>query len=130
MTSFRTPRGTLRAVDGLTRKTSAGKTVCIVGESGCGKSVTALSIMDPLPDKARIEAGQINFQGAAVAHQAHDRAPQMPQQVKIPDPLRRYGNRPKVLHVGIFTPLRVMLGIARCGRLSARRTGPTHRPKR
>ena len=63
VTSFRTPRGTLRAVDGLSLQVPAGKTVCIAGESGCGKSVTALSIMGLLPDNARIEAGQINFRG-------------------------------------------------------------------
>jgi ABC-type dipeptide/oligopeptide/nickel transport system ATPase component len=35
VTSFRTPRGTLRAVDGLSLKVPAGKTLCIAGESGC-----------------------------------------------------------------------------------------------
>ncbi len=63
MTSFSTPRGTLRAVDGLSLRVEAGKTLCIAGESGCGKSVTALSIMGLLPDNARIEQGQILFKG-------------------------------------------------------------------
>ena len=63
MTSFATPRGTLRAVDGLSLSVPAGKTLCIAGESGCGKSVTALSIMGLLPDNARIESGQILFKG-------------------------------------------------------------------
>ncbi|HEY6134989.1 MAG TPA: ABC transporter ATP-binding protein [Rubrivivax sp.] len=63
MTSFRTPRGSFRAVDGLSLKVPMGKTVCIAGESGCGKSVTALSIMGLLPDNAHIESGQILFKG-------------------------------------------------------------------
>jgi oligopeptide/dipeptide ABC transporter ATP-binding protein len=63
VTSFRTPRGTLRAVDALSLSVPAGKTVCIAGESGCGKSVTALSIMGLLPDNASIEQGQILFKG-------------------------------------------------------------------
>ena len=63
VTSFRTPRGALCAVDGLSLQVPAGKTLCIAGESGCGKSVTALSIMGLLPDNARIEAGQIRFRG-------------------------------------------------------------------
>ena len=63
MTAFSTPRGTLRAVDGLSLRVEAGKTLCIAGESGCGKSVTALSIMGLLPDNARIEQGQILFKG-------------------------------------------------------------------
>jgi oligopeptide/dipeptide ABC transporter ATP-binding protein len=63
VTSFRTPRGTLRAVDGLSLKVPAGKTLCIAGESGCGKSVTALSVMGLLPETAHVDAGQILFNG-------------------------------------------------------------------
>ncbi len=44
-TLFRTPRGDLRAVDGVDLSVDAGKVLCIVGESGSGKSLTALSIM-------------------------------------------------------------------------------------
>ena len=63
VTSFHTRQGPLRAVDGVSLRVPAGKTLCIVGESGCGKSVTALSIMGLLPDNARIESGAILFQG-------------------------------------------------------------------
>jgi len=66
VTSFRTPRGTLRAVDGVSLAVYRGETVCIAGESGCGKSVTALSVMGLLPDAARIESGAIRFGGVDV----------------------------------------------------------------
>ena len=63
VTSFRTPRGHLRAVDGLSLRVPAGKTLCIAGESGCGKSVTALSVMGLLPETAQVDAGEILFNG-------------------------------------------------------------------
>ncbi len=63
VTSFRTPRGTARAVDGVSLRVARGETVCIAGESGCGKSVTALSVMGLLPDAARVESGAIRFDG-------------------------------------------------------------------
>jgi len=44
-TCFFTHRGTVRAVDGISFSIKRGETIGIVGESGCGKSVTALSIM-------------------------------------------------------------------------------------
>ena len=48
-THFRTPEGVNRAVDGVSFTVEAGETVAIVGESGCGKSVTAHSIMRLIP---------------------------------------------------------------------------------
>ena len=66
VTSFRTPRGTVRAVDGVSLSVARGQTVCIAGESGCGKSVTALSVMGLLPDSARIESGAVRFNGVDV----------------------------------------------------------------
>ena len=66
VTSFKTPRGTLRAVDGVSLAVARGQTVCIAGESGCGKSVTALSVMGLLPDYARVESGAIRFNGVDV----------------------------------------------------------------
>ncbi len=158
VTSFHTPRGTLRAVDGLSLAVHAGKTLCIAGESGCGKSVTALSIMGLLPDNARIEAGQILFRGqdlaqlsaaarrklrgrelamifqepmtalnpvlsvgeqiaevfrihgTAAPRQARERALQMLQAVKIPDPLRRYAEHPHQMSGGMKQ--RVMIAMA------------------
>ena len=63
-TTFDTPRGRLAAVDGVDLELFAGETLCVVGESGCGKSVTALSILRLLPEPpAHIEAGEILFRG-------------------------------------------------------------------
>ena len=63
-TSFATPRGPLRAVDGVELELRAGETLCLVGESGCGKSVTALSILRLLPEPpAKIERGVVLFEG-------------------------------------------------------------------
>ena len=48
-TTLFTRRGTMKAVDGISLTVGAGETVALVGESGCGKSLTALSIMRLLP---------------------------------------------------------------------------------
>ncbi len=63
VTSFTTPRGLVRAVDSVSLGVARGQTVCIAGESGCGKSVTALSVMGLLPDHARVDGGAIRFEG-------------------------------------------------------------------
>lgn len=52
-----------RAVDGVSFHIESGETVCIVGESGCGKSVTSFSIMQLLPRYARHPGGEILFKG-------------------------------------------------------------------
>jgi len=63
-TVFDTPRGEARAVDGISFDISRGETVGLVGESGCGKSVTALSIMRLVPDPpGRIKGGSIELEG-------------------------------------------------------------------
>ena len=63
-TRFRTERGEFPAVDGVSFSIGAGRTLGIVGESGCGKSVTALSIMGLIPrPPGRIAAGEILFEG-------------------------------------------------------------------
>ena len=62
-TYFGTRSGDVRAVDGVSFAVEKGKTLGIVGESGCGKSVTALSIMGLLAPSARIESGAIRFEG-------------------------------------------------------------------
>jgi len=60
---FETPRGTVRAVDGVSLTLAHGATLGLVGESGCGKSVTSLAIMRLLDSNARIRAGSIRFEG-------------------------------------------------------------------
>ena len=61
---FNTEDGVLRAVDGVDLGIDAGETLGVVGESGCGKSVTALTIMRLLPmPPGRIVAGEIRWQG-------------------------------------------------------------------
>ena len=63
-TYFNTPRGISRAVDGVTFELNAGETLAIVGESGCGKSITALSILQLVPEPAGyIDSGRIMFEG-------------------------------------------------------------------
>ena len=63
-TAFRTDDGELFAVDDVSFSVNAGETVGIVGESGCGKSVTSLSIMRLIPSPpGRIAAGEILFKG-------------------------------------------------------------------
>ena len=62
--SLFTRRGVLPAVDGLSLTVATGETVAIVGESGCGKSLTALAVMRLLPDPpARIVGGAVRFMG-------------------------------------------------------------------
>ena len=62
-THFRTPDGVNRAVDGVSFHVEAGETLAIVGESGCGKSVTAMSILRLIPEPPGRIAGAIRFQG-------------------------------------------------------------------
>src|SRR5215510_3368618 len=62
-THFRTPDGVNRAVDGVFFQVGEGETLAIVGESGCGKSVTANSILRLIPEPPGRITGAIRFQG-------------------------------------------------------------------
>jgi len=63
-THFQTPRGTVKAVDGVSFDVAEGEALALVGESGCGKSITALSIMRLIPSPpGRIVSGAITFMG-------------------------------------------------------------------
>ena len=62
--SFDTPKGKLTAVNGISFHLNQGETLALVGESGCGKTVTALSILRLLPEPpAEISSGKIFFSG-------------------------------------------------------------------
>jgi peptide/nickel transport system ATP-binding protein len=66
-TTFRTQSGEVAAVDGVDLSIARGRTLGIVGESGCGKSVLSLSIMRLVPPPGRIAAGRIMFDGNDLA---------------------------------------------------------------
>jgi peptide/nickel transport system ATP-binding protein len=61
------PAGTLNAVQGVSFHVDRGETLCIVGESGCGKTLTALAIMDLLPARAKRTAVRLELEGRDMA---------------------------------------------------------------
>jgi peptide/nickel transport system ATP-binding protein len=61
--SFATDDGTVRAVDGIDLSLERGRTLGLVGESGCGKSVTSLAVMGLLPPENSIVKGEVRFEG-------------------------------------------------------------------
>jgi peptide/nickel transport system ATP-binding protein len=73
-THFHTRRGTVRAVDGVSYAVGAGRTLGVVGESGCGKSVSALSILRLVPDPpGRIVGGSVLFEDEDLTRLSTDR---------------------------------------------------------
>src|SRR5689334_1614005 len=72
-TAFTTDRGTARAVDGVSFSIAPGSTLGLVGESGCGKSVTALSILRLIQTPpGRITNGSIVFEGRDLLRVSED----------------------------------------------------------
>jgi len=63
VTVFETDEGVLRAADGVSFEVGTAETVALVGESGCGKSVTALSLLGLIDPPGRIAGGSIEFRG-------------------------------------------------------------------
>jgi len=59
--SFFLDEGEVRAVDGVSFEIEEGETVALVGESGCGKSIVALSVLDLVPAPGRIVRGEVRF---------------------------------------------------------------------
>lgn len=64
--------GVLHPVRGISFSVAPGETLCIVGESGCGKSLTALAIMDLLPKQAKRSATRLHFAGTDLMKLDHD----------------------------------------------------------
>lgn len=67
-THFRSPRGIVKSVDGVSFTVERGKTLGVVGESGCGKSVTSRSIMGLTPRKTTIRSGKVLFGGTDISN--------------------------------------------------------------
>ena len=65
---IKTPRGVLHVVRDISLQVKRGETLCIVGESGCGKSITSLSMMGLLPKTATRSSRVFNFLGEDLAH--------------------------------------------------------------
>ncbi|MEO6123078.1 MAG: ABC transporter ATP-binding protein [Ilumatobacteraceae bacterium] len=66
-THFNTPLGVVRAVDGVSFTLDRGKSLGIVGESGCGKTILSRSIMGLLPKRNTIRSGEVIFEGLDLA---------------------------------------------------------------
>ncbi|HEV2005499.1 MAG TPA: ABC transporter ATP-binding protein [Candidatus Limnocylindrales bacterium] len=71
-TSFYTRDGLVRAVDGIDFHVDRGEIMGLVGESGCGKSVTSLSLLRLIPKPGRIEAGEVVFDGQNLLQLSND----------------------------------------------------------
>src|ERR1043165_9277208 len=122
-TYFYTEDGIVRAVDGVSFEVYPGEVLGLVGESGCGKSVTSLSIMRLVAKPGRIEGGTILFDGQdlltlsdeqmrqiAEVHELHrgmkkgparERALDLLRMVGIPDPKRRLSSFPHEMSGGM-----------------------------
>jgi peptide/nickel transport system ATP-binding protein len=72
VTFTRRGRRDVRAVDGVSFDVPAGRTVALVGESGCGKSVTSLAIMGLLPKRGNTVAGSVRFEGEQLLTKSAD----------------------------------------------------------
>lgn len=69
-TQFNTGEKPIKAVDGISFDIAKGETFALVGESGCGKSVSALSVLRLLPSNAQITAGKVLYGGVDLLRMA------------------------------------------------------------
>jgi len=65
--------GLVKAVDGISYTVDAGETVALVGESGCGKSLSSLAILGLVPQPGRVAAGRVLFEGRDLLDLPEDR---------------------------------------------------------
>lgn len=73
VTEFRTADGQLPAVRDVSFSLKKGETLCIVGESGCGKSITSLSVIGLLPSNGKITSGEILYEGSPIHNLPQDK---------------------------------------------------------
>ena len=66
VTEFRTADGNVQAVRDVSFSIAKGETLCIVGESGCGKSITSLSVIGLLPSNGKIAGGEVKYEGKPI----------------------------------------------------------------
>ena len=99
---FDTEAGLVRAVDGVSFELEKGRTLGIVGESGCGKTVSAMSIVDLLPKPAgRVLGGRISFKG---------------QELRDADPEVMYKTRGNEIGVIFQEPMTALNPVQRVGK--------------
>jgi len=122
-THFRTPRGLVRAVDGVSFTLERGKSLGIVGESGSGKTILSRSIMGLLPTKGTERSGSIKFQGQEIGNKSrkemrHIWGKEMAMIFQDPmtslNPLMRIGEQ-------IAEPLRIHLGMSKADAMATAR---------
>ena len=110
-TQFLTQGRVIKAVDGVTYDVAEGETLAVVGESGCGKSVTALSVMGLIPwPPGKIVEGEILFQGKNLLELA-------------PEAMRKI--RGKEISMVFQEPMTSLNPVLTIGRSSPRRWRPT-----
>ena len=78
-TEIRLREGVVHAVDGVSFQLEPGETLGIVGESGCGKTMTALSIMNLLPTGGHIAGGSIKLNGQDLTALSDDEHAEYPR---------------------------------------------------
>ncbi len=77
VTEFRTADGYVQAVRDVSFSIAKGETLCIVGESGCGKSITSLSVIGLLPSNGRIANGEVKYEGKPIHNLPYEQMRQM-----------------------------------------------------
>lgn len=77
VTQFRTAEGKVSAVRGISFSVNKGETLCIVGESGCGKSITSLSLMGLLPSNGEIANGSIHLNDEELTKKSEEQLRQL-----------------------------------------------------